>query len=215
MGHTHTFAWPRQTATFWPVHFARRGNFAIEKNAETGAKRCGSRLKGQEGPQPRVQVIELTPSPKAIGTLFGMHHVNVDRLRSSYNTPEEGMCGGSEGTTRGAYRAKPSRRVWIKALEDKIIRAALAARYSPRYGTRTLEDSFTGSGRGEAGMPRPAPRDNPKDSELGRGLGPTVIFDRVGKSSCGRMWQLLPAEPTQPLDVGAFSGETRALHTAR
>jgi RNA-directed DNA polymerase len=88
-----------------------------------------------------------------------LHHVNLDQLRSSYNSLKKRAAAGVDGMTweaygedlearladlhgrlhRGAYRAKPSRRVWIPkadgrqrplgiaALEDKIIQHAVGA----------------------------------------------------------------------------------------
>lgn len=86
-----------------------------------------------------------------------LHHVNVDLLRSSYYDLKRGAAAGVDEVTwqeygdglegrlvdlhgrihRGAYRAKPSRRVWIDkadgrkrplgiaALEDKVVQAAV------------------------------------------------------------------------------------------
>jgi len=86
-----------------------------------------------------------------------LHHVNVDLLRSSYYNLKRGAAAGVDEVTwqeygdglegrlvdlhgrihRGAYQAKPSRRVWIDktdgrkrplgiaALEDKVVQAAV------------------------------------------------------------------------------------------
>ena len=86
-----------------------------------------------------------------------LHHVNVELLRSSYQSLKKQAAAGVDGVTweaygegledrlmdlhgrihRGAYRAKPSRRVWIPkadgrqrplgiaALEDKIVQRAV------------------------------------------------------------------------------------------
>lgn len=86
-----------------------------------------------------------------------LHHVNLERLRSSYHSLKKQAAAGVDGVTwedygeglearladlhgrihRGAYRAKPSRRVWIPktdgrqrplgiaALEDKIVQHAV------------------------------------------------------------------------------------------
>jgi RNA-directed DNA polymerase len=86
-----------------------------------------------------------------------LHHVNVDLLRSSYYSLNRHAAEGVDGVTwqeygdgledrlidlherihRGAYQAKPSRRVWIPkadgqqrplgiaALEDKIVQSAV------------------------------------------------------------------------------------------
>src|SRR6185312_7577993 len=85
-----------------------------------------------------------------------LHHVNIELLRSSYYNLKRGAAAGVDGVTwqeygdgleerladlqrrihRGAYHAKPSRRVWIPktdgrqrplgiaAMEDKIVQAA-------------------------------------------------------------------------------------------
>jgi len=86
-----------------------------------------------------------------------LHHVNIELLRSSYHSLKRRAAAGVDGVTwkeygedlegrladlhgrihRGAYRAKPSRRVWIPkadgrqrplgiaALEDKIVQRAV------------------------------------------------------------------------------------------
>ncbi len=86
-----------------------------------------------------------------------LHHVNIDLLRDSYYSLKKKAAPGVDGTTwkeygedmevrladlhgsihRGAYRAQPSRRVWIPkddgrkrplgiaALEDKIVQHAV------------------------------------------------------------------------------------------
>jgi len=86
-----------------------------------------------------------------------LHHVNIELLRSSYQSLKKQAAAGVDGVTweeygegledrlndlhgrihRGAYRAKPSRRVWIPkpdgrqrplgiaALEDKIVQRAV------------------------------------------------------------------------------------------
>ena len=86
-----------------------------------------------------------------------LHHVDIELLRSSYQHLKRGAAAGVDGVTwqeygdgleerlvdlhgrihRGAYHAKPSRRVWIPkadgrqrplgiaALEDKIVQAAV------------------------------------------------------------------------------------------
>src|SRR5207247_11050894 len=86
-----------------------------------------------------------------------LHHVSIDLLRDSYHSLKKGAAPGVDGVTweeygqdlearlcdlhgrihRGAYRAKPSRRVWIPksdgrqrplgiaALEDKVVQQAV------------------------------------------------------------------------------------------
>jgi hypothetical protein len=110
-----------------------------------------------------------------------LHHVNVDLLRSSYQSLKKQAAAGVDGVTweeygegledrlndlhgrihRGAYRAKPSRRVWIPktdgrqrplgiaALEDKSS-SGRWGQFSTRYGKRTFWALVTGSGQGAA-----------------------------------------------------------------
>jgi RNA-directed DNA polymerase len=100
-----------------------------------------------------------------------LHHVNVDLLRSSYYSLKKRAAVGVDGITwaeygedlevrltdlhgrihRGAYRAKPSRRVWIPkadgrqrplgiaALEDKIVQHAVG-----RVLNQIWEEDFLG-----------------------------------------------------------------------
>jgi RNA-directed DNA polymerase len=100
-----------------------------------------------------------------------LHHVNMDRLRSSYASLKKRAAAGVDGMTweeygaelevrladlhgrihRGAYRAKPSRRVWIlkadgrqrplgiAALEDKIVQHAVGT-----VLTQIWEQDFVG-----------------------------------------------------------------------
>ena len=100
-----------------------------------------------------------------------LHHVNVGLLRSSYQSLKQEAAAGVDGVTweeygdgledrlkdlhgrihRGAYRAKPSRRVWIPktdgrqrplgiaALEDKIVQHAIGRVLNPIW-----EEDFLG-----------------------------------------------------------------------
>src|SRR6202041_2320772 len=100
-----------------------------------------------------------------------LHHVDVDRLREAYFTSKKHAGAGVDGVTwqhygeqlednlrelharvhRGAYRARPSRRVWIPkpdgrqrplgiaALEDKIVQHAVGTVLSQIY-----EEDFLG-----------------------------------------------------------------------
>jgi group II intron reverse transcriptase/maturase len=100
-----------------------------------------------------------------------LHHVSIDQLRSSYRSLEKQAAAGVDGVTweeygegledrlndlhgrihRGAYRAKPSRRVWIPkadgrqrplgiaALEDKIVQHAVG-----RVLNQIWEEDFLG-----------------------------------------------------------------------
>ena len=100
-----------------------------------------------------------------------LHHVNLERLGSSYHSLRKRAAAGVDGMTweeygerleerladlhgrihRGAYRAKPSRRVWIPkadgrqrplgiaALEDKIVQHAVGT-----VLTQIWEEDFLG-----------------------------------------------------------------------
>lgn len=95
-----------------------------------------------------------------------LHHVNIEQLRRSYQSLKKQAAAGVDGVTweeygegqedrledlhgrihRGAYRAKPSRRVWIPkadgrqrplgiaALEDKIVQHAVGTVLQPDLG---------------------------------------------------------------------------------
>jgi group II intron reverse transcriptase/maturase len=100
-----------------------------------------------------------------------LHHVSIDRLRSSYQSLKKGAAVGVDGMTweeygedleerladlhgrshRGAYKAKPTRRVWIPkgdgrqrplgitALEEKIVQHAVG-----RVLSQIWEEDFLG-----------------------------------------------------------------------
>ena len=100
-----------------------------------------------------------------------LHHVDIELLRGSYQNLKRGAAAGVDGVTwqeygdgleerlvdlhgrihRGAYRAKPSRRVWIPkadgrqrplgiaALEDKIVQHAVG-----RVLNQIWEEDFLG-----------------------------------------------------------------------
>jgi RNA-directed DNA polymerase len=103
-----------------------------------------------------------------------LHHVDVDRLREAYFTSKKHAAAGVDGVTwqhygeqlegnlqalharvhRGAYRAKPSRRVYIPkpdgrqrplgiaALEDKILQSAVVSVMNAIYESDFLGFSF-------------------------------------------------------------------------
>ncbi|MFL6605736.1 MAG: group II intron reverse transcriptase/maturase [Steroidobacteraceae bacterium] len=103
-----------------------------------------------------------------------LHHVSVDRLREAYLTSKKHAAAGTDGVTwrhygeqleenllalharvhRGAYRAKPSRRVYIPkpdgrqrplgiaALEDKILQRAVVSVMNAIYESDFLGFSY-------------------------------------------------------------------------
>jgi group II intron reverse transcriptase/maturase len=125
-----------------------------ENAEEPNPYRTPSRESGQSGLDRVRQAAKGDPKMQFTALL---HHVDIDLLRSSYNNLKRGAAAGADGVTwqeygdgleerledlhgrihRGAYHAKPSRRVWIPkadgrkrplgiaALEDKIAQAAV------------------------------------------------------------------------------------------
>ena len=115
-----------------------------------------------------------------------LHHVDVDRLRAAYFALRPKAAPGVDGVTwagygldlennlrdlharvhRGAYRARPSRRVYIAkpdgrqrplgvaALEDKVLQRALVEVLNAPSTRRTFSASPTGFGRGAARITR-------------------------------------------------------------
>jgi len=125
-----------------------------ENAAEPNPYRTPSRESGPNGLDRVRQAAKGDPQLRFTALL---HHVNIDLLRSSYYDLKRRAAAGVDGVTwqaygvdleerladlhgrihRGAYRARPSRRVWIPkadgrqrplgiaALEDKIAQAAV------------------------------------------------------------------------------------------
>ena len=125
-----------------------------ENAAEPNPYRMPSR---ESGPSGLDRVREAAQKDKQLRFTALLHHITIDLLRSSYYDLKRGAAAGVDGVTwqaygngleerladlhgrvhRGAYRAKPSRRVWIDkadgrkrplgiaALEDKILQAAV------------------------------------------------------------------------------------------
>ena len=130
-----------------------------------------------------------------------LHHVTADLLRDSYHSLKKRAAPGVDGVTweeygqtlearlsdlhgrihRGAYRAKPSRRVWIPksdgrqrplgitALEDKVVQHAVGTVLNQiweedflgfSYGFRPGRSQHDATGRAQR-------RDYPKEGELG------------------------------------------------
>jgi len=115
-------------------------------------------MQGQEsGPSGLDRVRQAAQKDKQLRFTALLHHVHIDLLRDSYYDLQRRAAAGVDGVTwqaygdgleerladlhgrvhRGAYRAQPSRRVWIDkadgrqrplgiaALEDKIVQAAV------------------------------------------------------------------------------------------
>jgi RNA-directed DNA polymerase len=131
------------------------GRPLTEENAEEpNPYRTQSR---ENGPSGLDRVRQAARKDKQLRFTALLHHVTVDLLRSSYSDLKRRAAAGVDGVTwqaygdgleerlsdlhgrihRGAYRAQPSRRVWIDkddgrkrplgiaALEDKIAQAAV------------------------------------------------------------------------------------------
>ena len=131
------------------------GRPLTEENAEEpNPYRTPSR---ESGPSGLDRVRQAAKGDKQMRFTALLHHVNVELLRSSYYHLKRRAAAGVDGVTweeygngleerladlhgrihRGAYRAKPSRRVWIPksdgrerplgiaALEDKLVQAAV------------------------------------------------------------------------------------------
>jgi RNA-directed DNA polymerase len=125
-----------------------------ENAAEPNPYRTPSRESGRNGLD---RVRQAAKGDKQVRFTALLHHVNIELLRSSYYNLKRQAAAGVDGIMwqeygdglearladlhgrihRGAYRAKPSRRVWIAkgdgrqrplgiaALEDKIVQAAV------------------------------------------------------------------------------------------
>jgi len=125
-----------------------------ENTQEPNPRRTPSRESGSSG---LARVREAASKDKKLKFTALLHHVDVDLLRDSYYSLKRQAAPGVDGVTweeygrdlevrlsdlqgrihRGAYRAQPSRRVWIPkadgrqrplgvaALEDKIVQYAV------------------------------------------------------------------------------------------
>ena len=125
-----------------------------ENAEEPNPRRTPSRESGPRGLDRVRQAAKGDPKMRFTALL---HHVGIELLRDSYTNLKRGAAAGVDGVTwqeygdgleerlvdlhgrihRGAYHAKPSRRVWIAkadgrqrplgiaALEDKIVQAAV------------------------------------------------------------------------------------------
>ncbi len=139
-----------------PQEGAERRVLTEEKTEQSNPCRTQSR---EDGPNRLDRVRKAAKENKQLKFTALLHHIDVDLLRSSYNGLKKQAAAGVDGTTweeygdgleeklidlhgrihRGAYHAKPSRRVWIPksdgrqrplgiaAVEDKIVQAAAVA----------------------------------------------------------------------------------------
>jgi RNA-directed DNA polymerase len=129
---------------------------------------------GQGAPSDLSRVRRVAATDKEARFTALLHHVDVDRLRAAYRALKPKAAPGVDGVTwadyglelgdnlkdlharvhRGAYRAKPSRRVFIPkpdgrlrplgvaALEDKILQRALVEVLNAIYETDYLGFSY-------------------------------------------------------------------------
>ena len=178
-----------------------------EENAEQpNPHRTPSR---ENGPSGLERVRQAAKGDKQL-KLTALLHVNVELLRSSYYSLKRQAAAGVDGVTwqeygdgledrltdlhgrihRGAYHAKPSRRVWIPkpdgrqrplgiaALEDKIVQSAVVTVLNCIW-----EEDFRGFSYGFRPGEQPARcagcalcRDNEQEGELCSGPGHSVIL---------------------------------------
>jgi len=190
-----------------PQEIAEGRPLTKENAAEPNPNRTLSRESGPSGLGRVRQAAKGEPKMRFTALL---HHVDIDLLRSSYYNLKRGAAAGVDGVTwqeygdgleerlmdlhgrihRGAYHAKPSRRVWIPkadgrqrplgiaALEDKIAQAAVV-----QVLNQIWEEDFLGfsygfrPGRSQHDCIRCAlRRDHQQEGELYSGLGHSVIF---------------------------------------
>ena len=151
---------------------AVEGRDPIKGNTgEQNASRTQSRTDAHSALE-RVRKAAKTDKKRRFTAL--LHHVSVDRLREAYLTSKKHAASGTDGVTwqhygerleenlqalharvhRGAYRAKPSRRVYIPksdgrqrplgiaALEDKILQRAVVSVMNAVYESDFLGFSY-------------------------------------------------------------------------
>ncbi|HSL04838.1 MAG TPA: reverse transcriptase domain-containing protein, partial [Nitrospiraceae bacterium] len=137
-----------------PAEVVEERPLAKENTPELNPRRTPSR---ESGPNGLERVREAAKKDKKQKFTALLHHVSIDLLRKSYYSLKKKAASGVDGVTweaygrdvearlsdlhgrihRGAYRARPSRRVWIPksdgrqrplgiaALEDKIVQYAV------------------------------------------------------------------------------------------
>src|SRR5580692_10107969 len=145
------------------------------------------RMQGREsGSNGLDRVRQAAQRDKQLRFTALLHHVTIDLLRSSYYDLKRHAAAGVDGVTwqaygdeleerladlhgrihRGAYRAKPSRRVWIDkddgrkrplgiaALEDKIVQSAVVQVLNSIWEEDFLDFSYGfRPGRSQQGSP--------------------------------------------------------------
>jgi len=163
-----------------PKEIAEGRPLTMENMAEPNPYRTQSRESGSSGLD---RVRQAAQKDKQLRFTALLHHVTIDLLRSSYYDLKRRAAAGVDGVTwqaygngleerladlhgrvhRGAYRAKPSRRVWIDkadgrkrplgiaTLEDKIVQSAVVQVLNPIWEEDFL-DFRTDSGRGASSM---------------------------------------------------------------
>jgi group II intron reverse transcriptase/maturase len=144
---------------------------AKENAEESNPRRIQSR---ESGPSGLDRVRQAAKEDQQLRFTALLHHVTIDLLRSSYYGLKKQAAAGVDGVRwqdyedgleerlrdlhgrihRGAYRAKPSRRVWIPkpdgrerplgiaALEDKIVQAAVVKVLSQIWEEDFLDFSY-------------------------------------------------------------------------
>jgi len=142
-----------------------------ENAVEPNPHRTQSR---ESGPSGLDRVRQAAQRDKQLRFTALLHHVNIDLLRSSYYDLKRQAAAGVDGVTwqeygdglegrltdlhgrihGGAYRAQPSRRVWIDkddgrkrplgiaALEDKIVQSAVVQVLNPIWEEDFLDFSY-------------------------------------------------------------------------
>jgi hypothetical protein len=142
----------------------------LAKENTEQSNQCRTRSR-ESGPNGLERVREVAKKDKEVRFTALLHHVTVDLLRDSYSGLKKKAAPGVDGVTwrkygegmearlsdlhgrihRGAYRAPPSRRVWIPktdgrqrplgiaALEDKIVQHAVG-----RVLNQIWEEDFLG-----------------------------------------------------------------------
>ena len=150
----------------FPVAEAGEGSGLGKENAVS--KTRPGRRAGLSGPSALDRVREIASRNKDARFTALLHHVDVDRLREAFWALNPRAAAGVDGVTwrdyeedlegnlkdlharvqRGAYRARPSRRVYIPkpdgrlrplgiaALEDKILQRAVVEVLNAVYGKR-------------------------------------------------------------------------------